>query len=81
MQAIDAATEVFTTVLLPDRKLCAWGERDFRQLPGGKAGQRQALFWLWEDLLKARQAQTLPSHDLRPSVSCLWRCLTSCSDV
>ena len=41
-------------MLLPDRKLRAWAEHDFTQLPPGKAGQRQALFWMYEDQLKAR---------------------------
>ena len=45
---------MFITVLLPDRKLRAWGEHDFTKLPAGKAGQRQALFWMFEDQLKAR---------------------------
>ena len=56
MQALEAAAEVFSTVLLPDRKLRAWGERDLSQLSAGRPGQRSALFWAYEDALKDRHA-------------------------
>ena len=59
LQAVEAAAEVFASVLLPDRKLRTWGERDASQLPAGRTGQRTALFWAFEDALKDRCAWAL----------------------
>lgn len=54
LQAIDALKELFTTILLPDRKLLFFEQQALASLPEGKEGIRRLLYYYMEDAVKKR---------------------------
>ncbi|KXZ46949.1 hypothetical protein GPECTOR_39g443 [Gonium pectorale] len=55
-QAMEALQELFTTVLLPDRKLKFLEQQPLQDLPPGRDGDKQLLLWWTEDCVKRRYA-------------------------
>ena len=51
---MDALKELFTTVLLPDRKLKFFEQQPVEAQEAGKEGERRLLYWLLEDGIKKR---------------------------
>ncbi|EFJ51407.1 hypothetical protein VOLCADRAFT_87659 [Volvox carteri f. nagariensis] len=49
-------TELFTTVLLPDRKLRFLEQQPLQDLPSGRDGEKLLLLWWAEDCVKRRYA-------------------------
>lgn len=54
--AVDVLKELFTTVLLPDRRLVTFETRPLASMKPSKASDRQLLFWWMEDCIKRRYA-------------------------
>lgn len=54
LQAIDALKVLFTTILLPDRKLLFFEQQPLGALPEGKEGARRLLYYYMEDAIKKR---------------------------
>lgn len=54
--AMDALKELFTTVLLPDRKLRFFEQQPLDKVEAGREGERRLLYWLVEDGIKKRYA-------------------------
>jgi ribosome biogenesis protein MAK21 len=52
--ANDALKELFTTILLPDRKLLFFEQQALSLLPEGKEGSRRLLYYYMEDAVKKR---------------------------
>ena len=52
--AMDALKELFTSVLLPDRKLRFFEQQPLDKAEAGKDGERRLLYWLLEDGIKKR---------------------------
>ncbi|GFR50755.1 hypothetical protein Agub_g13022, partial [Astrephomene gubernaculifera] len=56
-QAMEALQELFTSVLLPDRKLKYLEQQPLPHLLPGRDGDKQLLLWWTEDCVKRRYAQ------------------------
>nr|BAJ53201.1 JHL06B08.2 [Jatropha curcas] len=54
LRGFDVLEELFTSSLLPDRKLKTLLQRPVNSLPETKDGYSLLLFWYWEDCLKQR---------------------------
>ncbi|KAI7841479.1 hypothetical protein COHA_004873 [Chlorella ohadii] len=54
--AMDALKELFTTVLLPNRKLRFFEQQPLDKVEAGREGERRLLYWLVEDGVKKRYA-------------------------
>jgi ribosome biogenesis protein MAK21 len=51
---MDALKELFTTVLLPDRKLRFFEQQPLAKTEAGREGERRLIYWLLEDGIKKR---------------------------
>ncbi|KAK9282464.1 hypothetical protein L1049_005382 [Liquidambar formosana] len=54
LMGFDSLKELFTSSLLPDRKLKILLQRPLKHLPESKDGYSLLLFWYWEECLKQR---------------------------
>ena len=54
VQAIDALKELFTTVLLPSRKLVFLEQQPLASLPAGNEGRHYLMYFYMEDAIKKR---------------------------
>ena len=56
LQAIDALKELFTTVLLPSRRLLFFEQHPLAALPAGNEGRHRLMYYYMEDAIKKRWA-------------------------